>query len=122
MKVLGLIVLLGIVLLVVLSNFSAVQSNYECLGEIAYDGSTQPTTVYMQLEEYRWWVGLWGESDAVLVTEMPNEGLFEYYPRLVGSDIVLQISDGAGDLKGAFSKLSHMLTLDTAAGACNEID
>ena len=63
LKYLGafLVAALGLFLFVV--NFSAVETRFQCSGEIASQNTRQQTTIFMKLDEYRWWVGLWSESD-----------------------------------------------------------
>jgi hypothetical protein len=55
-----------------LTTFSTIETPYECNGELTFKGKAQPDTLYIKLEEYRWWI-VWGDSDASLLVEYPNE-------------------------------------------------
>lgn len=108
-----LLAVVGLFLFVV--NFSSVASSYECKGEISVGESKVAKTVYIVLEEYRWWVGLWSDSDADLQLEIPNEH-FGYYSHVVAVGNQLQIYDRPNEMKGNFSKLSATLALETPYG------
>jgi len=97
------------------ANFSSVASNYECTGEISFRESKEPKTIFIVLEEYRWWVGLWSDSDGNIQLEIPNE-LVSYYNHVVEVENQLQIYDPPKDMKGHFSTLSKMLALETPYG------
>ena len=125
-KYLGGLILIAILLLVFSAKFSSEQYRYECLGETVLEGDSRPMTIYIILEEYRWWVGLWSDSDGNLNLEIPNQAL-EYYPHIVEVGQQLQIYDWSKEeLKGVFSKLSKIVSLNTPLGffdgKCHEID
>jgi len=102
-------------LFVFIVNFSAVSSNYECSGKIKIDETSYPITVYTAIEEYRWWVGLWSDSDGNVRLEIPNK-LNEYYSRTeeIGTNVFIYYEKN--DLKGNFSKLSKILALKSSYG------
>ena len=121
LKVLGSILAGAILLYLFVVNFSAVQSRFECSGEILLkggEGATEPLTIYIRLEEYRWWVQLWGDSDGNLWVEIPNENFLSFnHLSEIGDQ--LQIFDGYGEemeLHGYFSKLSKFVSLKTPGG------
>lgn len=92
-------------------NFSGVSSSFECAGEISSGENTEPKTIYIVLDEYRWWVGLWSDSDGNLQLEIPNETV-EIYLHLVEVGNQIQIYyDSPNEMKGNFSKLSKTLAL-----------
>ena len=91
-------------------TFSAAESRFECNGHITYKNEQQPTSLYIKIEEYRWWVGLWGDSDGSLMLEIPNE-LLKYYSHIEEVGDQLQIHLDKGNLHGNFSKLSKILAL-----------
>lgn len=114
-KFLGVCLFLVAGLFLFVINFSSVTSNYECKGEISYDESKLPKTIYIVTEEFRWWVGLWSDSDGNLKLEIPNEHV-NYYSHMVKVGNQLQIYDPPNEMKGNFSTLSKALTLKTTYG------
>ena len=118
--------LLGVILLYAfVVNFSAVESRFQCSGEISQKGVTKPSTAFVKLTQYRWWVGLWSDSDAALWLEIPNETV-EYFEHVARAGDQLQIFGRQKDLKGQFSILSKTLALSTPLGffdgTCKKID
>lgn len=124
-KYVGSLALAVLLLFLFVANFSGVESRFQCSGELPSDGSSQPVTVYLKLLEYRWWVGLWSDSDASLWLEVPNNTV-EYFGHVVEVGDQLQIFDSAKGLKGNFSSLSKALALGTTIGLfdgiCKRID
>jgi hypothetical protein len=114
-KYLGVSLLVVVGLFLFVANFSSVASNYECKGEIASGETKAPKTIYIVLEEYRWWVGLWGDSDGNVKLEIPNEHL-GYYSHVVEVGNQLQIYDPPNEMKGHYSTLSKTLALKTPYG------
>jgi len=108
-----LLAVIGLFLFV--ANFSSVASSYECKGEVAVGGSKVAKTVYIVHEEYRWWVGLWGDSAGNIKLEIPNE-YAGYYGHIVEVGSQRQIYDSPNELKGNFSTLSKVLALQTPYG------
>src|SRR3990167_10017820 len=95
----GAIVVVMVALFLIVANFSAAESRLRCVGEISSDGSTEAATVFIRLSEYRWWVGLWSDSDGSLNLEIPNT-LFESYVHLTKLNNQLVIYDTDKRLKG----------------------
>lgn len=114
-KYLGALLFIVIGLFLFVANFSSAASNYECPGEISTGENKAPKTIYIVLEEYRWWVGLWSDSDGNLKLEIPNEHL-DYYSHVVEVGNQLQIYDPPNEMKGHFSTLSKTLALKTPYG------
>ena len=81
----------------------------------SFYGDSHPITIYIVLEEYRWWVGLWSDSDGNIQLEIPNETTM-YYSHVVEVATQLQIYDSPKDLKGNLSTLSKILALSTPFG------
>jgi hypothetical protein len=126
LKSLGALVLVCAALLIVVINFSAVEARYECRGRLGNDSGGEPATVYFVLERYRWWVGLWSDSDGNLRLEVPNRWL-SYYAHVTEVGDQLQIRNGQDDdIAGHFSTLSKTLALRTGYGvfdgACTQIE
>lgn len=115
MKILGVFVVAAILLFVFVAKFSAVESRFQCPGEVSSKGGSRPVTVYLKLEEYRWWVGLWSGSDAALHLEIPNTA-FDYFGHVKRVGDQYQVFDSQKNLKGNFSTLSKTLALNTSAG------
>lgn len=123
MKYFGILVVVALLLFVFVANFSEIESRFQCSGEISSEGGSRPTTIYMKLKEYRWWVGLWSESDGNLWIETPRG--VDFYARIIGYGDQLQISDFQ-NIKGHFSTLSKTLTISTHVGmfegTCKRLD
>lgn len=115
LKYLAVLLLVVIGLLLLNANFSSVASNYECKGELSVGESNVEKTVYIVLEEYRWWVGLWSDSHGHMLLEIPNEHV-NYYNQLVEVGNQIQIYDPPNKVKGNFSTLSKVLALKTPYG------
>lgn len=115
MKYLGYIVLTAILLFAFVLMFSRVESRFLCSGEISSNDYAQHTNIYMKLGEYRWWVGLWSDSNAELWVELPNETV-DYFGNVSKAEDQLLIYDFKGQYKGNFSTLSKALTITTSNG------
>lgn len=128
-KILGAIGGAVILLFLFVANFSSVESRFRCPGGISSTDGSYPVTVYLKLEEYRWWVGLWGESDAAIHVEIPNTYI-DYFGNVKKVGDQYQIRDSAKNLKGNFSTLSNTLAIqlpvklktDFFDGTCNKIE
>ena len=102
-------------LFVFVANFSTSSSSYVCSGKSAVSGFSLPQTVYIKLEEARWWVGLWSDSHGSLYLEQPNVLVRHYFP-LVKLGEQIQIRESDGSLAGNFSLLSRRLALQMPNG------
>lgn len=110
-KILGAIGGAILLLFVFVANFSAVESRFQCPGEISSTDGSRPVTVYLKLEEYRWWVGLWSESDAAIHVEILNTYV-DYFGNVKKVGDQYQIFDSAQRIKGNFSTLSNALAMN----------
>jgi hypothetical protein len=64
------ILTIGVYLIV---NYSAVSEEYVCEGETRRsDGPPQKDTGRLRVEDYRWWVRLWSDSDGLAKFESEN--------------------------------------------------
>ena len=128
-KILGAIGAATLLLFLFVANFPAVESRFQCPGEISSKDGTRPITVYLKLEEYKWWVGLWSESDAAIHLEIPNTYV-NYFGNVKKVGDQYQIFDSDKRLKGNFSTLSKALAInlpihlqtDFFDGACKKSD
>jgi hypothetical protein len=129
MKILGAIGVTVLLLLVFVAKFSTVESRFQCPGEISSTDGVRRVSIYLKLEEYRWWVGLWSESDAAVHIEIPNTYI-DYFGNVKKVGDQYQIFDSAKSLKGNFSTLSKTLAIqlplrqktDFFDGTCKKID
>jgi len=109
--ILGLMGLIAVGLYV-LVNHSATQNVYSCQGEITSAGISQPETVFVALNQYRWWV-LWSESNGDVRLEL-SEGWQVYYPGLKTTNtgwFIFLGSSVRGIPDGIFSRLSNSLRI-----------
>ena len=107
-----------VAILVVVVNFSETKTVLSCNGEFVNGEQTHIGNLYVSLNEYRWWVGLWGKgSDGNMHVEMP-EGHLLYFDSVEELGPVWQVykSDSERELMGSYSKLSKSLKLATPAG------
>ena len=125
LKYLGFLILGFIILFLIVANFSTTESSLQCSGEMSDKGTIQPMTVYIKLSEYRWWVGLWSDSDASLNLEIPNMWV-GYFGKVeeVGDQLQIYETYPQKILKGNFSELSKTLAIETPFGffdgVCND--
>lgn len=120
----GLLVVI-LALLVVVANFSTVESRFECNGTLIANGAKKPDTVFFKLEKYRWWVGLWSDSAGSAWVELPNRTV-SYFGDVREAGDFLQLGDSPGKLKGNFSTLSKTIGLELGGfgvfdGTCKDI-
>ena len=94
----------------ILVNFSMIESRYECDGSLSTTDGDRPLTLYLKLGTYRWWVGLWSNSDGEVHTEIPNTHI-GYFNNLKKVGDQYQIFDFEMNIKGNFSTLSNVLAL-----------
>lgn len=124
LRKIGALFIVLVALLTTVILFSSVQTRYECCGQIKFDNKIENIALYVKLEEYRWWVGLWSEADGSLNIEIPNQHV-DYFSHLVEVGDQLQIYEN-GSLAGNLSTLSKTLALKTALGffdgTCKIID
>lgn len=121
----GLVLAAGL-LFVLLANFSSAQSRYQCTGSFSSGHIPHPATVFVKLDQYRWWVGLWSASDGALWLEVPNATV-EYFGQITRAGEQLQIFRNDNQLAGHFSTLSKTLALKLSTGVgfdgtCKGID
>lgn len=115
-KVIAAFVALSAMLWVVLVFFSSSESRWECLGKLTIIRNPEPATAFMKLEDYRWWVGLWSDSDGMAWIEIPGVANDVYTDvRWNGHNLLLKsgLYEGFG---GNFSTLSNALSLQFPGG------
>ncbi len=62
-----------VVTLFIVINYSADESNYEYNGIWSDSMTSIPPVVFLKIAKYRWWVGLWSDSDGAIWIEIPVE-------------------------------------------------
>lgn len=131
LKYLGWLALVLVLLFAVVVKFSGVESRFECSGQLSSKESSQPTTLWFALDRYRWWVGLWSDSDGNLKMEMPMTSGYYGHVEAIGHYLHIFDVDYSGGTRrvkrqGYFSTLSKALSLTTPAGefqgTCKQID
>lgn len=109
-KLLGTLGVAAALCFVIVANFSAVESRFQCPGQLSSTDGFHPLTVHLKLEEYRWWVGLWSDSDAAVHIEVPNTYV-DYFHNVDRVGDQFHIRDSAYKLKGNYSTLSNALAI-----------
>lgn len=94
--------------LFLLINFSSVETKFKCDGKISDNGSEYNSIIFLKLEKYRWWVGLWSDSKGSAWIEIPNKTV-EYFGYISGSGDVIQMGASPGEFGGVFSNLSKTI-------------
>jgi hypothetical protein len=129
LKILSGLTVAFVLLLVFVVTSSSVESRFECSGSATSDGNSQLLRLHMKLNEYRWWVGLWSDSDGDIWIEVSNQ-TFEYINHIneVGDQLQLFDNDfrGKKEVRGHFSNLSKYLSVRIARigffdGICKKI-
>lgn len=123
MKKLYVGILLIACLLVVVLFFSQKTTKYECSG--FFQKSSIEKSIFLKLEEYRFWVSLWGDgSKGMLWIEVPGT-VSELVTDIRVAGDYLQLYGYKGEIKGQFSKLSKHISIkisnDFYDGQCKEI-
>ncbi len=125
LKVAGGLLVVAIALFLFVANFSAVESRYECSGSLTSSGVEQPSTIFLKLETYRPWVGLWSDSSGSAWVELPTQTV-SYFGHITEAGDQLQLWGQSNKLGGNFSSLSKALTVDLGAfgvfgGTCRSV-
>jgi hypothetical protein len=111
-------VLIGLGLLVVF--YSEKSTVYECSGRYNSGGYGWPSSqsqesLYLELVQYRWWVGLWSDGVWGHALAELDDGHLQYYPSVkdVGGDLEFIVPNKFG---GKYSTRSRKLSIDTVRG------
>lgn len=104
LKVIGSLLALLAALYLIAVNFSAVETRYECTGDLTQSDESSPTTLFLKHQKYRWWVNLWSDSKGSAWIEIPNQTV-EYFGNISGDGDILQIADSVSfPVKQTFQK------------------
>lgn len=102
-------------------NHSVVETNHRCTMR-----SGEPATVFVKLQEYRRWVGIWSESEGRLWIE-EDGGVLHYFSQLeIGAALIfIRRSESEPSRSGKWSKVSNRLSVELAgrqfAGTCETV-
>ncbi len=114
-----------VIAILVVANFSAVETRFECSGALTQGEVAKDSLIYIKLDEYRWWVGFWSDSDGALWLEVPGQTL-DYFETLHEVGDQLQIFGPNREIGGHFSTLSRWLALKNTLGffdgQCKAVD
>jgi len=88
--------------------FSASESRFECRGVVTEQGVESPARVFLKLERYRWWVGLWSDSWGSAWIEVPSETVI-YVGQITNAGDLLAFWEPHDKFRGNFSTLSKTL-------------
>ena len=72
-------------------------------------------TVFLKIAEYRWWIGLWSDSNGSVWIEVPTEWV-DYAPRVADRGELIQFYGLRNEAKGQYSKLSQLLSYERPNG------
>ena len=112
----------GVTLLILVAlGYAAIEnsieeiSNFRCTGNL----KNKPAIIYVRMEVYRWYAGLWHGTDGSVHVEVPNEysyrrGSIKNY----GDSIAVCWSDGSVcGLLGFYSRQTGEITLNSLKGS-----
>lgn len=110
--------------LFIVSNFSSTERRFECVGTISSDENMSDEKLFFRWEKYRWWVGLWSDSEGNFWLEIPNKTV-AYYEMIEESRDRVTVHTN-GKMAGLFSTLSSSIDIDIPvygpfSGTCKEI-
>jgi len=129
LKSLGFLAVSLILLFIFLVNFTATESRFECAGIITSKDGSRPLTLYLKLEEYRWWWAVWSKSKGSMYVEVPTKYV-EYFGNLERAGEQIQVRDMENEFRGIFSTLSKKIGIqlplnlktDLFEGDCKRIE
>src|SRR5690606_18379823 len=95
LKILAGILLCAALLFLFVANFSAAESRFKCSGRITVNEGDRPATIFLKLQKYRWWVGLWSDSRGSAWVELPNQTV-SYFGYVTEAGDLLQFWESFG--------------------------
>ncbi len=117
LKVLALVAAGAALLLLVIVNFSPVESRSECTCYVTNDGECQPLTLYAKVDRFHWSVSLWSDSYGDFWVEVPSQTI-ECFNHIRQAGDQLQLMDDdlkeTKNMRGNFSTLSKYLSVKVA--------
>ena len=114
MKYLGGVVVLFLGLSIIVSKFSETVTIYDCTGTYTLHEVSLPQVFSLRLHDYRWWVGLWSDTDGMAWVEMPNSGPWLY---LDGEESSIAWYFRDSTYFGSFSTISRTARFSSVRGA-----
>ena len=114
LKISGIFAASVVAIFLFVANFSTVPSSYECQGKVTLNGVKTSEKIFIRLERYRWWVGLWSSSDGSLHLQIPNE-LTTYFSDLSITKTQVIIRDDVLPI-GVYQLLSRSFSIQVTRG------
>jgi hypothetical protein len=94
---------------------TARESRFKCEGRFESGPVSEPMTVFLEIAEYRWWIGLWSDSNGSVRFEVPTESV-DYAPRIADLGERVLIYGFRNETKGQYTKLSQTLSYELPNG------
>jgi hypothetical protein len=94
---------------------TARESRFRCEGRFDSGPVSQPMTVFLEIAEYRWWIGLWSDSNGSVSIEVPTEWV-DYAPRVADLGELINFYGFRNEAKGQYSRLSQTLSYERPNG------
>ena len=119
LKIIFSIIAVVVLLYLFIVFFSGKTTTYACEGNVKTSSGEYEQDAFVELVEYRWWVGLWSDSDASVWIETPKPDSWTYYyGHVTDSGSMLNLFGGQSnnELEGNYKKLSGQLSFNTVQG------
>ena len=94
---------------------TARESRFICEGRFDSGPFSKPMTVFLKIAEYRWWIGLWSDSNGSVWIEVPTEWV-DYAPRVADLGELMRFYGFRNEVEGQYSKLSQILSYERPNG------
>jgi hypothetical protein len=115
MVAIGALLLMLLVLMFAVVNYSTTSSTYKCQGTIAETNERQ--TVYIVVNQYRSWVGPWSKSNGNLYFEWTSRNVTTLFSlQKLGTILRVYVNSDSTGLKGQFSLVNKALRIGTPYG------
>lgn len=98
-----------------LMGSTARESHFICEGRLESGPVSQPMTVLLKISEYRWWIGLWSDSNGSVRIEAPSEWV-DHAPRVADLGELIDFYGFRNEVKGQYSKPSQTLSYERPNG------
>lgn len=83
MRILGVIIGIVVVLGYIFVNHSVVVMNYHCNGALKEaSGDVENERAFLEIGEYRAWVGLWSESNGYMKMQLDSMNFYQYWENI----------------------------------------
>jgi len=116
MKVLGASLVAATALFLMAVNLSFVDTSFLCAGVISSEDGWHPAAAAFTLRRYRWWAGLWNDSQGHAWITLPDRG-GESFAHVDAEGDLLRITGCGTEVQGVFSRSLRDLNLHSRDGA-----